>query len=289
MRVVAAPAKLNFFLHITGRRDDGYHLLESLAGFTRFGDSLEIEPADRLTLEITGPYAPQLQQGQENNLVMQAARRMAQRAGKPAGARLRLTKRIPMGAGLGGGSSDAAAALAALAGLWNVDVSREEMLAMALSLGSDVPVCLAQRWSWVAGTGDVVTPVEASVHGWVVLVNPSVALLTADVYRRYAGDSAGAYTAPRRVERRIGSLQELVQLMQATHNDLLPPALALMPSIQAVLDAVADCEGCLIARMSGSGATCYGVFADEAAAQAAAARLRNAMPGAWVLASMLQP
>ena len=312
---LAAPAKLNFFLHITGRRSDGYHELESLAGFTAFGDVLEIAEAEELSLTVEGEFAGVLQeapsppagegwgggepriqassmwqgppphpspQGGRENLVLRAARALQSHTAISKGAHIRLIKHIPVGAGLGGGSSDAAATLLGLRELWQAQVDDDALAALGLTLGSDVPVCLAGRMAWISGIGESVTPVAGTPRVWVVLVNPGVPLLTADVYRRFEGSFSPV--SPR-VES-VGSAEELAALMRSRRNDLEAPAIALLPVIDECL-AQLRATDCLIARMSGSGATCFALYEQEAQAGAAAQAIIKNQPGWWVQATTL--
>lgn len=281
---IEAPAKLNFFLHITSRRSDGYHVLESLAGFTAFGDLLEFAPDDTLSLRIEGPFAGQLQADMQDNLVLRAARALQEEAATKHGAAICLHKHIPMGAGLGGGSSDAAATLQGLARLWQLDIAQERLQAIALSLGSDVPVCLLQKAAWVSGVGEKLMPVEWSVKGAVLLVNPNIPLLTADVYRHFSQNYSPAMVPVRSVP----DLAALVDLMQARHNALEAPAMALLSAIAAILSLLQSTQGCLIARMSGSGATCYGLYKDIKQAEEAAAHIKQSRPDYWVQATELK-
>ena len=277
MLTIKAPAKLNFFLHITGKRPDGYHLIESLAGFTEFGDVLELSEAPTLTLAIDGPYASALGDDVEANLVMRAARALQQYSGTKRGAHIHLTKHIPMGAGLGGGSSDAAATLRGLIELWERTVTPEALHAMARSLGSDVPLCLRRHSAWVSGIGDQVVTVGMDVNGWVVLVNPNLPLLTADVYRGFSGRFTASSVAPSP----LYSLGDLVDLMHATHNDLEEPAIRLMPVIAELLDFLRAGDGCNIARMSGSGATCYAIYDNQEQAEKILHSLQHLKSGWW--------
>lgn len=270
----AAPAKLNLDLYITGFDSDGphrgYHRIDSLIVFLDLADGLEAAPADTLSLTTTGPFAVALTD-EPDNLVLRAARSLAAVAGIDAGARLTLTKRIPVAAGLGGGSADAAAALRLLSRLWGIELPAAERDALALSLGADVPVCLHGRPAIVSGIGEVITPVPALPAGLsVVLVNPRKALSTAAVFAARQG------TFSRPPAERDGI---------AGHNDLQPAALELMPEAGPMLDALAALPGALAARLTGSGPTGFALFADSAAAADGAARLAAAQPDWWVHAA----
>jgi len=274
---VEAPAKINLYLHVTGKREDGYHLLDSLIAFAGTGDTLELEPAEDLSLEVVGPTAAALPEGEEN-IVLRAARALAARAGVSAGAALRLTKRLPVAAGIGGGSADAAAALRGLARLWGVTLPEPDMMALALSLGADVPVCLAGRPMAVSGVGERMAPAPALPPAWLVLVNPREPLSTPAVFKA----RSGCFTDPMPLETTPTDAAALAGLLARRRNDLTQAAISLVPAVGEALALMAALPGCGLARMSGSGATCFGLFAAESEAQEAAATLTAAKPGWWI-------
>lgn len=279
---VFAPAKVNLTLHVVGKRDDGYHLLDSLVAFAGIGDSLEMENASELSLETVGPTAAQIPTEGEN-IVLKAARLLAAAAEITAGAAIRLTKRLPVAAGIGGGSADAAATLQGLIQLWNVTLPPERLLALALSIGADVPVCLAGKPTRMQGIGDVLSPAPALPPAWLILVNPMVPLHTPAVFKARSG--AFSPTDPL-VESPIDA-QALADALAARRNDLTPPAVSIEPVVGEMLAAISATEKCLLARMSGSGATCFGLFAAEAEARAAAVRLQGLKPGWWIAPAQL--
>ena len=281
---IEAPAKINLFLHITGRRDDGYHELESLVAFAEIHDRVDVGPADRLVLEIDGPFAAGLDTG-AGNLVGKAARALAAKAGVAPHARIRLCKSLPVAAGIGGGSADAAAALKVLSALWDVALARDELAALALGLGADVPVCLAARPSIVRGIGERIVPAPALPAAPVLLVNPMAPLATARVFAARAGpfSTPGAFDAP------AAGVPALAAALRGTRNDLAAGARRLRPEIDAVLDAIEASPSCLLARLSGSGPTCFGLFPTADAANDAAARIAAARPGWWVRSTRLRP
>lgn len=273
-----APAKVNLTLHVTGRRADGYHLLDSLVVFAGIGDRVRAVPAADLSLELAGPRADAVPAG-EDNLVLRAARLMqglsAAASGAP-GAALVLDKHLPPASGLGGGSADAAAALRALARLWGVPLPSPEAV---LALGADLPVCLASRPARMSGIGDRLGPCPPLPPVWIVLANPGVETPTRAVFEALAQrENPGM---PAQLEG-WADAAALARWMASMRNDLEAPARALFPVIGAVLARIAALPGCLIARMSGSGATCFGLFATAAAAADAARRLSAAAPGWWV-------
>ena len=278
-RALLAPAKLNLTLEILGRRPDGYHELESLVVFAGIGDRLEVGPGSELTLEVTGPFAGELAGSEEDNLVLRAARLLAQAGGVEGGARLKLAKMLPVGAGLGGGSSDAAVTLKALNHLWDLSLPGERLAELALPLGADLPVCLYGRPALMRGLGDQLEPAPPLPPLWVLLVNPRQSLATADVYQA----RQGPFSAPGIWWRQQPqSAAEAATLLKAKPNDLQVPARKLCPAIQSVLSAIEGTSGCLLARMSGSGASCFGLYGTAKEAEAAAAVLAAAHPAWWI-------
>jgi 4-diphosphocytidyl-2-C-methyl-D-erythritol kinase len=253
-----AYAKLNLALHVRGREPDGYHRIETLFAFAEDGDRLSVSPGDGLSLALTGPFAAELGDPQDN-LVLRAARLL----GGGKGAALTLDKRLPVAAGIGGGSADAATIAPAVAGR-RLDLGEKELLALAGQLGADVPACLLSRTLRGTGRGDRLEPAEADVAGTpVLLVNPGVPVATAEVFRRWRGITTGG-------------------------NDLEPPARELAPVIGDVLETLRTQPGLTLTRMSGSGATCFGLFESEAARDSAAASIGASRPLWWRLASRLR-
>jgi 4-diphosphocytidyl-2-C-methyl-D-erythritol kinase len=269
-----APAKVNLFLHVVGRRDDGYHELDSLAVFPGAADRLEATPALDLTLQVGGPFGAGLDGGPDN-LVLRAARALAGYAGADAGARLVLDKRLPVASGIGGGSADAAAALRLLARLWGMQVPDRVLHGIALRLGADVPVCLASHPARMTGLGDQLGPAPRLPSFGMVLANPRVGVSTPEVFRA----RTGPFSSPAHLPAAWCGLDAMVDGLQDLSNDLEAPALQLCPVITDVLAWLRAQPGCLLARMSGSGATCFGLFAPGDAPLVAA---RAAPPAWWV-------
>ena len=262
-----APAKVNLYLHVTGRRADGYHLLDSLVVFAGVGDVLRGEVANELRLEVDGPFAAGLS-GEPDNLVLRAARALGSR-----GARLVLEKNLPVASGIGGGSADAAAALRLLCRLWQL--SPPDLPGIALALGADVPVCLAGRPSRMGGVGERLDAAPGLPQCGLVLVNPGVAVATADVFRA----RRGGWSPTAKLPHAWSDVAAMASDLRELRNDLEPPAIALQPVIGEVIGALAAAPGCRLARMSGSGATCFGLFDDPMVAAEAAMRLRR--PNWW--------
>ena len=280
---VAAPAKVNLYLHVVGRRDDGYHLLDSLVAFAGIGDTIEVRRKQGFSLRIEGPFASSVPTG-DDNLVLRAARALADATDVDLGAAIRLVKRLPPASGIGGGSADAAATLRALMRLWDTRIEERTLSALALRLGADVPVCLAGRAAFVGGIGDELAPPPPLPATSIVLANPGVPVPTPDVFRR----RAGPYSQVARFSETPRDATELARLLKARGNDLERPARAICPAIGDVLEALARQPGALIARMTGSGATCFALFGLPGAATEAAFALGRAHPGWWVKAGSLE-
>ena len=268
----AAPAKVNLYLHVTGRRADGYHLLDSLVVFGAAADALEAAPAAGLSLALEGPFAAGLQ-AEADNLVLRAARALAAEAGISAQAALRLGKHLPVASGIGGGSADAAAALRLLDRLWGLGLPAARLASIGERLGADVPVCLASRPRRMQGVGEVLLPAPALPDCGLLLVNPGEALSTPAVFRARGPGFTPAATLPAGWADAAAMARDLGLL----RNDLEAAAIACCPPVAEVLAALRGLPGCLLGRMSGSGATCFGIFATPAEARAAAA----ALPAGW--------
>lgn len=278
-----AAAKINLWLHVTGKRDDGYHLLDSLIAFAGVGDSLAFSASGDLALDIDGPFSGGLGSGGDN-LVLKAAWLLAAEAGISPAARITLTKNLPVASGIGGGSADAAAALRGLSRLWKLSVPAEDLAAIALRLGADVPMCLAGGAAMAGGIGEELAPVPALAPAWLVLVNPRFALSTPEVFRNRQGD----FTAIERPDLpSLATVEGLVSVLAARRNDLEAPAVRLAPVIGDVLADLRASPGARFAAMSGSGATCFALYASRADAEASAMALAEAEPGWWVAAAPL--
>ncbi|MEK0084714.1 4-(cytidine 5'-diphospho)-2-C-methyl-D-erythritol kinase [Benzoatithermus flavus] len=275
-----APAKLNLDLLVTGRRPDGYHELDSLVVFADPADELRFAPAPLLQLEVAGPFAAELPTG-EANIVLRAARLLAERTGVEGNARIGLVKRLPVAAGIGGGSADAAATLRGLRRLWNLSLDDRTLAALGLALGADVPVCLAGTPSRMRGIGERLEPLPNLPALDLVLVNPRRPLATAAVFGALRLERPSERDEPSALPR---TPEALVERLAGTRNDLEAPARTLLPAIGEVLAALVSDPACRLARMSGSGPTCFGIFPDAAAARTAAARLAAARPDWWVVA-----
>ncbi|MCA0012401.1 4-(cytidine 5'-diphospho)-2-C-methyl-D-erythritol kinase [Mesorhizobium sp. B292B1B] len=276
-----APAKINLALHVTGRRDDGYHLIESLAVFTRFGDRIEIALAERDDFNVSGRYAPDVPLD-GSNLVLRARDALRQAAG-PRGTppvSIKLEKNLPVASGVGGGSSDAAAVLRGLAASWRLDIADAALARIGLSLGADIPMCLAARPLIASGIGEVLSLVPDFSALGLVLVNPGKAVSTAEVFNALSRrDNEGLPPLPRVVD-----FHGLRNWLEITRNDLEPAARAIEPAIGKAL-SVLNRAGAGFARMSGSGATCFGLFETGNVAKRAAADIRARQPDWFVAAT----
>jgi len=272
LHTLLAPAKINLTLHVVGQRDDGYHLLDSLVVFAEFGDRLSLEPERPLAVSITGPQSAGLA-SERDNLILRAARLLGATHGH-----FTLQKALPVASGMGGGSSDAAAALRLLTKHSGQSLPGTER---AMTLGADLPVCLAapapQR---MRGLGEQVCAVDRVPALWMLLVNPGQGLSTPSVFKALdeKHNPAMASKLPG-----WASIQELCEWLRHQRNDLQVPACRVVPQIAHVLDAISAQPGCLLARMTGSGATCFGVFADPHSLSDAAAALDH--PGWFVQAT----
>jgi 4-diphosphocytidyl-2-C-methyl-D-erythritol kinase len=268
-----APAKINLFLHVGSKRDDGFHPLQSLAVFTQAGDVLALDAAPDLSLAIEGPFAKGLE-GEGDNLVLRAARAIGDK-----GARLTLTKNLPVASGIGGGSADAAAALRGLRQLWNVEKDDAALCGIAAELGSDIPACVLSAPCFMEGRGEVLRPVESMPRLPMLLVNARVPVPTRDVFAALQNRSGVEMALPRG---RFSDTADLLRFLDTTRNDLEEPARLLQPVIGEVLVAMAALPGALLTRMSGSGATCFGIFADEDCCRRSAEMLKQAFPDWWI-------
>ena len=272
-----AWAKINLYLHVTGRRPDGYHEIDSLIVFAGLADRLRIVGTDGLEFRVSGPLADAVPRD-GGNLALGAAESLSDACQPAAGADILLEKHLPVAAGLGGGSADAAAVLTGLRELWRVPLSHRALQEIALGLGADVPVCLSGRPAFVAGIGERLTRAPPLPPAWFVLVNPGLALATAEVFAA----RAGGFSDPGRWAEVLPDARALADRLAGLRNDLEPPARALMPEVGEALARIERLPEVLLSRMTGSGATCYGLFERRGAAQAGADALAAERPDWWV-------
>lgn len=283
-----APAKVNLWLHITGKRPDGYHLLDSLVAFADFGDRISLSPADDFSFMIEGAFAESFSEAERRsgadsaNLAVRAACALAELVQRDLRVTLRLTKNLPLASGLGGGSSDAAATIRALLDWWKIPAHKVSGLNPLLCrLGADMPVCMAGKPARIRHTGDRITPVSLPAPLPILLVNPQKPCPTASVFRAFRG----AYRAPAPP---LPPRGDLIAFLKSCCNDLTLPATQHVPEIETVLAALTMQKDCQIARLSGSGASCFGLFASQAATQTAAKQIQQHHPDWWIKSGFLQ-
>ena len=276
-----ANAKINLSLKIRGREESGYHQLESLVVFASVADRVTCKDADALDLEISGPFAAQLAD-EKSNLILNAARVFAGALGRDPTVTFELEKNLPIASGIGGGSADAAAALRAMMRLWGDPPG--SINGIALQLGADVPVCLKKRTSFMTGLGENLRTIPRLPEMHAVLANPGVSVSTADVFQRL---QAGPVEGPDRLPLLPGveTLDRLVAWLEENGNDLEGPAMAIEPVIETVINDLQATAGCRLARMSGSGATCFALYDNPFDSAEAAAVLKEKHGNWWVTAT----
>ena len=269
-------AKINLALHVRERRPDGYHELDTLFAFVEHGDRLRVSESDRLRLEVEGPFASSLV---GDNLVLRAAEALQARFDVDRGAALLLDKRLPVASGIGGGSADAAAALRLLVRWWALDIDPADLLQIAAGLGADVTACLGSLTAFGTGRGDELVAVDASTLSGMplLLVNPRVPVSTAKIFQMWDGVDRGP----------LGTGSPVEAALQG-RNDLEAPAISIAPKIRDVLLALRQCRGVILARMSGSGATCFALFEHAQERDRAAERIAADHPGWWTLTTCLR-
>ena len=269
-----APAKINLNLHITGRRPDGYHTLDSFMVFTEWGDTVTVTESNEPSMSVTGTRADIIHgdllsmDRTSPNLIIRALHAMGDACGKAPNIHIDLVKEIPSGAGLGGGSSDAAATMLALNELWGYPLTMTQLCDIGLTLGAELPVCLAQKPSRVQGIGDIVKPLRDVPTYPIVIVWPDKELLTKDVFQAFKARN-GHFDPPLNGR----SIEDL----QVTINGLQQTAITLQPDIESILNQLGNADGCTLARMTGSGAACFGLFETSEQAESASILFKNAV------------
>ena len=278
-----APAKLNLFLHVTGRRADGYHLLNSLVAFTEVGDRVTVHSSDELTLQTVGPFSEGLETDPDRNLILRAARALRDDYGTEKGGAFRLAKNLPVSSGIGGGSVDAAAALRLLTKCWRAQLDDSDLARIGLAIGADLPVCISGTPSIMAGIGDDLTPQPPFPPCGVALINGGEAVSTPAVFAARQGGFSSAVDW-----RTPGGFDEFVAQLRSTSNDLEPTAISVSPVIRDVLSKLGESKGCALARLSGSGGTCFGLFEHPKDAEKAVTQIRDQQPDWWCVATRLR-
>ena len=272
-----AAAKVNLALHVTGRRSDGYHELDSLVAFADFGDRVTVEKAGKPAFRISGPFADSLTDAADDNLVVRARDLLSGTADRPL--HIELEKNIPVASGVGGGSADAAAALRAINRTLELGLDQSALERLGAGLGADVPMCVGGKAARVKGIGDRLEPLQAMPALPAILVNPLVEVSTPDVFRALQSRNNPSLPDALRLD---GTIATTIAMLDAQRNDLEGPATGVAPVIADVLAALRGLTTCHLARMSGSGATCFALFASRKDAETAAREITDARPGWWV-------
>ena len=280
---VFAPAKVNLYLHITGRLDNGYHTVDSLITFGDIGDDILVEPAETFGFEVTGPFASGFKDKdldtspQSGNLVVKAAYKLAELTGNDTALKITLTKNLPLGGGIGGGSADAAAALWGLLEYWGAAHDTDGLDELLISLGADVPVCFACQTLHVQGIGEVLNPVQHFAEMPAVLIHPGKHCSTPQIFADF-GSQFGHDLSPPPLE----TIDDALHFLETAENMLTQAAIRNIPEIQNALNALESQSDCLLARMSGSGSSCFGIFETIESAEKSAAIIAQENPDWWV-------
>jgi len=281
---VFAPVKINLSLQIIGRRNDGFHLLESLIVFADQGDGLTVSSADTLSLTIKGPFAGSLSTD-KNNLVMKAAALLADFHKIRPKAHIELNKNIPIASGLGGGSADAAATLHALTKLWRFPISDQDLNKIAEQIGSDVPVCLNQKSAIMEGIGERVHRLGNLPKFGILLVNSNFPVSTQEVFQKYEAN----FSVPGSLNQIPKDRKTFLKLLLGLQNDLTQASINTAPEIKNVLSVLSDLNNQLLVRLSGSGGTCFALFENTKNAQEAAKKLNKKFPDWWIKSASILP
>ena len=274
------PAKVNLFLSVCGRREDGYHLLESLVGFTEFGDRMSVRLADDVTVSVEGPFATDLLSVSDTNLVLVAASALKEEAGIDLGAKIKLEKNIPVSAGIGGGSADAAGTLRTLTELWQLKYDAQRLAQVGRVIGSDIPVCVYSVPAIIEGAGEKVTPQKPLPACGVVLVNAGERVSTKSVFLTRTGSYTKSFPWPE-----INSFEQLVFELSLRKNDLSETAVKLSPLIYDVLTTLSETRDCAYFQMSGSGGTCFGLYPTQKLAVDAVHSISERNPDWWCIST----
>lgn len=276
-----AAAKINLDLLITGRRKDGYHLLDSLVVFADIGDELTAEVSDGLSLEISGPFSKDLENS-EDNLIIKAARLICQEAGTEPDIKFHLVKNMPVSSGIGGGSADAAAALKLCIEKLSLNIEPQSLNKIALKLGADVPVCLKSSACYMRGIGEDITEIKLMSPAYVLLVNPGVSVSTAEVFKRSSSLRSG-YDKKRQIYDKEIHLPFIIDRLKESKNALQSAACDTEAKIDKVLEEISQTEDVLLFRMSGSGASCFGLYKTHESCKKAAKKIKGNNNNWWVV------
>ncbi len=286
---IFAPAKLNLFLHLTGRASNNYHKIDSLVCFADIGDFVTIENAPSFSFKIKGEFAQNFKKSDKssllngNNLVVKAARALSQATDKALNVKITLTKNLPLASGIGGGSSDAAATIWGLQELWGLEHDNNYINNLLSKLGSDVPVCLKCAPSIMRGTGDILTLAPIMPEVPILLINPMISCSTQDVFLEHNSKFKKDTILPKQ----FNSIEELTNTLKTLSNDLYEPALKYVPEIKNIINALDASPNCLLSRMSGSGASCFGIFSSIKDAEYAKQTIAKENPDWWLKSGWL--
>ena len=273
---MGAPAKINLYLNIIGQRVNDYHELDSLIAFAAHGDQIEVKKCDHFKLEASGPFSETLPPSNEN-LVIKAAKELARGTNYEGGACIKLIENLPVSSGVGGGSADAAATLKALNDLWETNLQNKDLMVMALRLGADVPVCMLSKTARMSGIGDKISKVSGVPNCGILLVNPGIPISTVNVFQLFEGDFSNQVKIPK-----IENSEAFFDFLSNQKNDLQDAAIKIAPIIKEVLNILTDDPNCRLARLSGSGGTCFGLYEDEATALFTAESMFGHFPDWWI-------
>ncbi len=280
---ITAPAKLNLFLHITGKRNNGYHDLQSLVTFADFGDQITITPAEEFmfSFDSTSDNFPI----DENNIIICAANLLGELLHKDLNCHIHLTKNIPIGAGLGGGSSDAAATIEGLSKFWNADILQDQLDKILIELGADVPACFYKKACYFEGIGEIIKPISALPTLHAVIIYPNKHCSTKEIFESYVPEfSENILLLPEKFE----TEQDFLDFLHLQKNDLTNAAIEKIPDIKDIIDTLEKDNDCLLTRMSGSGSACFGLFDNRESAHDTAHKIKHKNPEWWVQATALQ-
>lgn len=276
-------AKINLFLHVMGRRNDGYHELDSLVAFTEdIYDLISIELSDQYQFVIDGPFADQLTTNE--NIITHSVNLLSKKYQKTSSVKINLTKNLPIASGIGGGSSNAATVIKLLCDLWDLSVPDAELITISKNIGADVPMFILNKACYLNGIGEILTPVKKLPDIWAILINPGIAISTPQIFQM----GLEQYYKPQTHHQYSFNNQTLISFLKDTQNDLYFNSLQLAPSLSNIVNTLADLEGCELSRMSGSGATCFGLFNNIQQAQTALKSLQVMFPNYWIKLTKLK-
>ena len=276
-------AKINLFLHIMGKRKDGYHELDSLVAFTNdVYDIINVELSDQYQLVINGPFANQL--ATNENIITRTVNLLSQKYHKPPLAKISLTKNLPSASGIGGGSSNAATVIKLLCELWNLSIPNAELISICKVIGADVPMFTVNQALYFNGIGEILTPVKEFPSIYAILINPGIFISTPEIFKMGLEE----YYKSQIYHQYSFDNQTLISFLKQTQNDLYFNSLQLAPSLSNIVNTLAGFEGCELSRMSGSGSTCFGLFTNIQQAETALKSLQVMFPNYWIKLTTLK-